>query len=198
MTAKTALSPGEWKVVLEGPPTAGMIVIPAARDGMLPGIAQVERFWRQLGVKPAGQQPLTPVSPGVPAPLSQPFPFGHPSLPSPRTWLRMTRHRGYSNCASSHSCTTRACFPTRSMRQPSDASWNRRSSLSRRGRRHHRRLGRRSADASGVERGKVPCGAQANDSASRSGYGPPVREPVHTYSRRRIQARVTQPHTGGR
>jgi hypothetical protein len=34
MTAKTAFSPEEWKVVLEGPPTAGMIVITAARGGM--------------------------------------------------------------------------------------------------------------------------------------------------------------------
>ena len=34
MTTKTAFSPEEWKVVLEGPPTAGMIVITAARGGM--------------------------------------------------------------------------------------------------------------------------------------------------------------------
>jgi hypothetical protein len=35
MTTKAAFSPEEWKVVLEGPPTAGMIVITAARGGML-------------------------------------------------------------------------------------------------------------------------------------------------------------------
>jgi hypothetical protein len=35
MTAKAAFSPEEWKVVLEGPPTAGMIVITAAHGGML-------------------------------------------------------------------------------------------------------------------------------------------------------------------
>src|SRR5215467_8675187 len=34
MTTKAAFSPDEWKVVLEGPPTAGMIVIAAARGGM--------------------------------------------------------------------------------------------------------------------------------------------------------------------
>ena len=34
MTAKAAFSPEEWKTVLEGPPTAGMIVITAARGGM--------------------------------------------------------------------------------------------------------------------------------------------------------------------
>ena len=33
MTTKAAFSPEEWKVVLEGPPTAGMIVISAARGG---------------------------------------------------------------------------------------------------------------------------------------------------------------------
>jgi hypothetical protein len=34
MTARAAFSPEEWKVVLEGPPTAGMIVVTAARGGM--------------------------------------------------------------------------------------------------------------------------------------------------------------------
>ena len=34
MTTKTAFSPEEWKVVLEGPSSAGMIVITAARGGM--------------------------------------------------------------------------------------------------------------------------------------------------------------------
>jgi hypothetical protein len=34
MTTKDAFSPEEWKVVLEGPPSAGMIVVTAARGGM--------------------------------------------------------------------------------------------------------------------------------------------------------------------
>lgn len=34
MTTKAAFSPEEWKVVLEGPPAAGMIVVTAARGGM--------------------------------------------------------------------------------------------------------------------------------------------------------------------
>jgi hypothetical protein len=34
MTTKAAFLPEEWQVVLEGPPTAGMIVITAARGGM--------------------------------------------------------------------------------------------------------------------------------------------------------------------
>jgi hypothetical protein len=33
MTTKTAFSPEEWKLVLEGPPTAGMIVLTAAHGG---------------------------------------------------------------------------------------------------------------------------------------------------------------------
>ena len=33
MTSKAAFTPEEWKVVLEGPPTAGMIVITAAHGG---------------------------------------------------------------------------------------------------------------------------------------------------------------------
>jgi hypothetical protein len=34
MTTKAAFSPDEWKEVLEGPPTAGLIVITASRGGM--------------------------------------------------------------------------------------------------------------------------------------------------------------------
>ena len=34
MTDKSAFSPEEWTVVLEGPPSAGMIVIMSARGGM--------------------------------------------------------------------------------------------------------------------------------------------------------------------
>lgn len=34
MTTKAAFSPEEWTVVLEAPPTAGMIVVTAARGGM--------------------------------------------------------------------------------------------------------------------------------------------------------------------
>ena len=34
MTTKAAFSPEEWKAVLEGPPSAGMIVVTAARGGM--------------------------------------------------------------------------------------------------------------------------------------------------------------------
>jgi hypothetical protein len=35
MTTKDAFSPADWQTVLEGPPTAGMIVVTAARGGMI-------------------------------------------------------------------------------------------------------------------------------------------------------------------
>jgi hypothetical protein len=35
MTTKAAFSPEQWEVVLEGPPSAGMIVATAARGGMI-------------------------------------------------------------------------------------------------------------------------------------------------------------------
>ena len=35
MTSKAEFSPVEWKMVLEGPPSAGMIVVTAARGGMI-------------------------------------------------------------------------------------------------------------------------------------------------------------------
>ncbi len=35
MTSKAAFSAGEWSTVLEGPPTAGMIVVTAARGGTI-------------------------------------------------------------------------------------------------------------------------------------------------------------------
>src|SRR5262249_28847525 len=76
----------------------------------------------------------------------QPRPSGQPLLPRLRPRPRMTTRRGYRNCTISRSCTARACFPTLPMRPPRSASWNRRSSLSRRGR-HHRRPSRRPADA---------------------------------------------------
>jgi hypothetical protein len=51
----------------------------AFRAGRLPQAqyaAQVERFWRQLGVNPAGQQLLAPPGPGIPGPPQ-------PAMPAP-------------------------------------------------------------------------------------------------------------------
>jgi hypothetical protein len=55
------------------------------RAGRLPRaryMAQVERFWRQLGVNPAGQQVPTPASPGVPVP-AQPTAPARSAAPAP-------------------------------------------------------------------------------------------------------------------
>ena len=46
-------------------------------------LAQVERFWRQLGVNPAGQQLATPASPGVSAPAQPAVPVRSPTSAQP-------------------------------------------------------------------------------------------------------------------
>lgn len=53
-------------------------------------MAQVERFWRQLGVNPAGQQVFTPASPGAadparPAAPARPTAPPRPAAAAPRT-----------------------------------------------------------------------------------------------------------------
>jgi Short C-terminal domain len=67
------------------PPVRSMSSATASfRRGRLaeaPYMAQVERFWRQLGVNPAGQQLFTPASPGVAAP-APPGPPGPPAQPA--------------------------------------------------------------------------------------------------------------------
>ncbi len=53
------------------------------RAGRLPQagyMAQAERFWRQLGVNPAGQQVFTPASAGAPVPAR---PAAHIAPPAP-------------------------------------------------------------------------------------------------------------------
>ena len=45
--------------------------------------AQVERFWRQLGVNPAGQQLATPASPGAAAPAQPAVPVRSPASAQP-------------------------------------------------------------------------------------------------------------------
>jgi len=47
MTTEAAFSPEEWKVVLEGPPTAGMIVITAARGGMFRETVAMSKAYTQ-------------------------------------------------------------------------------------------------------------------------------------------------------
>jgi uncharacterized protein YbaR (Trm112 family) len=45
--------------------------------------AQVKRFWRQLGVNPAGQQLVTPASPGASAPAQPAIPVRSPTSAQP-------------------------------------------------------------------------------------------------------------------
>ena len=61
----------------------------AFRAGRLPQdryMAQAERFWRQLGMNPAGQRPLAPAMPGAPVPAQPAAPVGSaapvPSAPA--------------------------------------------------------------------------------------------------------------------
>jgi hypothetical protein len=46
-------------------------------------MAQAEQFWRQLGVNPAGQQPVTPASPGAAAPPAVPVQSPAPAQSPP-------------------------------------------------------------------------------------------------------------------
>src|SRR6516164_9734212 len=67
------------------PPVRSMSSATASfRTGRLaeaPYVAQVERFWQQLGVNPAGQQLFTPASPSAAAP-APPGPPGPPAQPA--------------------------------------------------------------------------------------------------------------------
>lgn len=45
MTARADFTPDEWKVVLEGPPSAGMLVITAERRGMLRETFEMAKVW---------------------------------------------------------------------------------------------------------------------------------------------------------
>ena len=46
-------------------------------------MAQVEQFWRRLGVNPAGQQQVAPASPGAAAPAQPAVPVRSPAPPPP-------------------------------------------------------------------------------------------------------------------
>jgi len=72
------------------------------RAGRLPRVrymAQVEQFWRQLGVNPAGQQLVTPASPGAPVPAQPAVPVRSavPARPRPQaaddqtSWIAQLR-----------------------------------------------------------------------------------------------------------
>jgi hypothetical protein len=52
MTTKAAFSPEEWKTVLQGPPTAGMIVVTAARGGMIRETIAMAKAYSEAHTRP--------------------------------------------------------------------------------------------------------------------------------------------------
>ena len=58
MTTKAAFSPEEWKVVLEGPPTAGMIVVTAARGGTFRETIAMAKAYTQARAEHGGSELL--------------------------------------------------------------------------------------------------------------------------------------------
>ncbi len=58
MTTKAAFSPEEWKVVLEGPPAAGMIVITAARGGMFRETIAMSKAYTEAHAQHGGSELL--------------------------------------------------------------------------------------------------------------------------------------------
>jgi hypothetical protein len=78
MTAKTAFSPGEWKIVLEGPPTVGMIVIPAARGGMFRETIAMSKAYTEARAEHGDSELLREASAGA-----QIRPKFRPSPPCP-------------------------------------------------------------------------------------------------------------------
>src|SRR6185312_334264 len=52
MTTKAAFSPEEWKTVLQGPPTAGMIVVTAARGGTIRETIALAKAYSEAHAQP--------------------------------------------------------------------------------------------------------------------------------------------------
>jgi hypothetical protein len=58
MTTKDAFSPEEWKVVVEGPPTAGMIVITAAHGGTFRETYAMAKAYAEASAEHGGSELL--------------------------------------------------------------------------------------------------------------------------------------------
>jgi hypothetical protein len=58
MTTKAAFSPEEWKTVLQGPPTAGMIVVTAARGGMIRETIAMAKAYSEAHARPGESELL--------------------------------------------------------------------------------------------------------------------------------------------
>jgi hypothetical protein len=58
MTTKAAFSPEDWQTVLEGPPTAGMIVVTAARGGMIRETIAMTKAYTEAHARPGESELL--------------------------------------------------------------------------------------------------------------------------------------------
>jgi len=58
MTTKSAFSPEEWKTVLQGPPTAGMIVVTAAHGGTIRETIAMAKAYSAAHAKPGESELL--------------------------------------------------------------------------------------------------------------------------------------------
>lgn len=58
MTTKAAFSPEEWKAVLEGPPSAGMIVVTAARGGAIRETIAMSKAYAEARAQHGGSELL--------------------------------------------------------------------------------------------------------------------------------------------
>jgi hypothetical protein len=58
MTTKAAFSAEEWKTVLQGPPTAGMIVVTAARGGMIRETIAMAKAYSEAHTRPGESELL--------------------------------------------------------------------------------------------------------------------------------------------
>lgn len=66
MTNKAAFSPEEWKTVLEGPPTADMIVITAAHGGMFRETAAMAQAYAEARGEHGESELLDEIAAGLP------------------------------------------------------------------------------------------------------------------------------------
>jgi hypothetical protein len=67
MTTKSDFSPEEWKTILEGPPSAGMIVITAAHGGMFRETFAMSKAYIEARSEPGGTELLDEVVAAKPA-----------------------------------------------------------------------------------------------------------------------------------
>ena len=67
MTTKSDFSPDEWKTVLEGPPSAGMIVITAGHGGMFRETFAMSKAYVEARSQPGESQLLDEIVAAKPA-----------------------------------------------------------------------------------------------------------------------------------